>query len=106
MWHPRPVEEVVETVIDAAEAAGEFGVPGLVRFTYVERTAAALTVMRRNGNTVRIPKTTLAAALEGVRGNHGLYIDGPGSLRDVGITHITSPTYALLRLLPLNELIE
>jgi hypothetical protein len=102
----KPAKAVVEAVIAAAEAEGEFGVPGYVRFTYLKQTSSEVIVRRRNGNEARIPKATLAAALEGVRAKHALYIAGPDALREVGITHVNSPVFALLRLLPLNKLIE
>src|SRR5947207_13971926 len=98
-----PVEEVIEALIATAKREREFGVPGMVRFTYVRQTAGTIIVERRTGKTATIGKSALTRALKGVRANHRLYVDGPGAPRKAGITHVTSPIYALLRLLPLNK---
>ena len=101
-----PLEKVIDAIAAAARSEREFGVPGRVRFKFVRETPRAIILERRNGKTATIGKAKLAAALEGVRADHRLYIGGPGALREVGITHINSPIYALLRLLPLNRLID
>ena len=106
MRKPRPVRQIIDSIIAVAQEERRFGVPDMAaRFTYVRQTAGTIIVTRRNGREATIGKSALRRALEGVRANHRLYIDGPGALRDVGITHVNSPIYALLRLLPLNKLI-
>ena len=106
MSKPRPVEEVIDSIVAAAQKEEWFGVPDLeARFKYVRQTGSAIIVLRRNRKEAEIPKRTLERALEAVRANRRLYVDGPGAFRDVDISHVNSVIYALLRLLPLNELI-
>jgi hypothetical protein len=102
----KPVTEVVEAIIAAARAKGEFRAPGLAPFKYVRETAHTVIVLRQNGEEAKIAKSTLEDAVNGVRAEHRLYDAGPGALREIEISHVNSPVYALLRLLPLNELIK
>src|SRR5690606_2880867 len=101
----KSVVAVIDEVVAAARSAREFGVPGLVRFKFAKESSGAIVLTRRSGKPTNVGKAQIAAAVEGVRSNHRLYVDGPGALRSVGITHVNSPIYALLRLQPLNALI-
>jgi hypothetical protein len=103
---PKPVAEVIAAVVAAAKAEPNFGVPGMARFKYARETDGTLILARRNGKEANIAKSTLATAIKGVRADNYLYISGPGAFQKIGVTHVSSPIYALLRLLPLNKLIE
>ena len=105
---PKPVTDVIEALVVAAKSERNFGVPGLkARFSYVEETDGTVVVARGGtGKHAVIGKSQLAAALNAIRRKHSLYVDGPGALQTLGISHVTSAIYALLRLLPLNKLIE
>lgn len=108
MRKSKPVTDVIDALVAAAKAERDFGVPDMkARFSYVEETAGTVIVTRHGtGKQATVGKQQIAGALKAVRGNHRLYVDGPGALQKVGISHVTSPIYALLRLLPLNKLIE
>ena len=105
---PKPVTDVIEALVAAAKAEPNFGVPDLeARFSYVEENDGTVVVTRHGtGKEAKIGKSQLAAAVRAIRGDQGLYVAGPGALQKLGITHVSSPIYALLRLLPLNKLIE
>ncbi len=79
-------------------------VPGYNRFGYVERSNSYVLVSRESGKDTKIPFTKIAEAIAAVRRDPKVYSEGPSRLRQHGITHITSPLWALLHLLTLEEL--
>ena len=81
-------------------------VPGYKRFSYLRQTNSAVLLMREKGTETRVPFKTLARTFEAVRQDPSVYHDGPNRLREFGITHVTSPTWALLHLLPLESILE
>jgi hypothetical protein len=102
----RSTDLVVDEIISTFKASRFAQVPGYKRFEFVKESRGAVTVLRENGNTADVRKAVLAKAVEAVREKQRIYTKGPSSLRDFGITHVTSPTWALLRLLPLNDLVR
>lgn len=102
----RDHRRVLDDIVEALEAERTAQVPGLVPFKFLERQGDSVVLQRRNGNKTLVRLSTLSKAIDAVRGDHSVYIGGPGRLREFGITHINSPTYALIRVLPLNKLID
>ncbi len=102
----RALDAVVSEIILTIEKHGIAQVPGYNAFRFVRTTPSAVIVLRENGNETVVPRASIERAIEQVRIDYTVYIDGPGRLRDVGLTHVTSPIWALLRLLPLNDLIR
>lgn len=102
----RNVDEVVQEVLSGFESTGYAEVPGYARFGFHKRTDSRVFVLRRNGNTAAIPNRTLAKAIEAVRKDQSVYRGGPSRLREFGITHIASPTWAILHVVPLSRLIN
>ncbi|MDD9858492.1 MAG: hypothetical protein OXU96_10700 [Gammaproteobacteria bacterium] len=104
---PKDTELVVRAIRDAAREKIDIGVPDYAPFVCVDETENTVIIRRQNGNTVSIPDKTIIKAIEAVRCDHWVYCAGPGALREAaGITHVTSPTWALIRCVPLNALIE
>jgi hypothetical protein len=102
----RDADQVVEEIIGVLREKGLAQVPGYAPFRYLRRNGAAVFVERRNGNEAKILASVLRRAVEAVREDETIYVGGPSRLREYGITHVTSPTWALLRLLPLNAIIQ
>jgi hypothetical protein len=71
-------------------------------FGFVNLTGTSVLVSRENGADTNIPLNKIITAIEGYQNNLELYNQGPSELRDLGISHITSPIHSLLHLLP-NE---
>ncbi|MCH9023946.1 MAG: hypothetical protein IH931_01310 [candidate division Zixibacteria bacterium] len=76
-----------------------------VKFRYLNHTDNKIEVSRERGEDTPIYFRELAKAIEAVRRDHKVYSEGPSRLRKHGLTHITSPLWALLHLLSLKELI-
>jgi len=102
----RPTTQVVEDIIRVAGIKGIAQVPGYKAFRFVRTTDGAVIVSRESGTEAVVPRSTLETAIEFVRENHNAYTGGPALLRQTGITHVTSPTWALIRLLSLHDLIR
>ena len=102
----RETDAIVEHILDVFQESGVAQVSGYAPFRFVGRAAESVIVERQNGNEARIPLSILRRAVEAVRKDHSVYKGGPSRLREHGITHVTSPTWALIRLLPLSELTE
>jgi hypothetical protein len=102
----RKLQDVHEDILTAVESAGAVQVPGFVSFKFAGRSGGSIRLIRRNGNETTIPYSTICKAIEAVRSDHSVYLGGPLRLREYGITHVNSPTWALVRVLPLNKLID
>lgn len=102
----RALQDVHDDILVAVAAAGAAQVPGFVSFKFAGRTGDSVRLVRRNGNETRVPYSTVCKAIEAVRADHSIYLGGPSRLRRYGITHVTSPAWALVRMLPLNKLID
>lgn len=94
-------DAIINCIIDAVQQAGVAQVPGYVAFKFVCLSGTTVVLRRRNGKTVRIPLSTLRIAVSAVVEDPTVYSGGPSRLREFGITHINSPTWALLHMLPL-----
>lgn len=102
----RTLETVVSEIVQEFEARGIAQAPGYKAFRFVRTTPGSVIVLRENGNEAVVPRVDIERAIEHVRLDNSVYVDGPSRLREAGVTHVTSPTWALLRLLPLNGLIR
>ncbi len=102
----RDLDAVIEDILRALRKERVAQVPGYAPFRYLRRAGESILLERQNGHETRVPSSVLRRAIEAVRKDHSIYIAGPGRLREYGITHVNSPTWALLRLVPLNKLIE
>jgi hypothetical protein len=102
----RSCDAVIEDILATLREHRIARVPGYAPFRYRGTAGASIRVERQNGNEARIPFSILARAIEAVRADPTVYLGGPARLREFGITHINSPTFALIRVLPLNKIIE
>jgi len=73
------------------------------RFGLVDYSKTTLTVTRENGADTPVPFKKLIRGIEAYQQNNDPYHDGPAALRAYGITHIISPVFALLRLIPADS---
>ena len=94
----------VSRIVDLLESRGFAQVAGYNRFGFVERGTSHVVISRENGKDTRIPFAKIEQAVLAVRRDPKVYSEGPSRLRTHGITHITSPLWALLHLLTLNDL--
>jgi hypothetical protein len=69
-------------------------------FGFIEIKSNSVLVSRENGLDTSIPFSRLELAIKIFQQNPELYSSGPNALRPFGITHLNSPIYALLHLLP------
>ena len=70
------------------------------KFGLIEVKANSIIVSRENGSDTPIPFKKLVSAIEAYQNSPDLYDTGPSSLRNIGLTHITSPIHSILHLLP------
>ena len=82
---------------------GKAQVDGYNPFGYIRETENAVFVTRETGEDTNIPFTKIIKGIEAYQSNPNLYHSTPTALRDFGITHVTSPVYALLHLLDIVE---
>jgi hypothetical protein len=75
-----------------------------VKFGYIRHTDSFVEVSREKGEDTSIYFKDIARAIEAVRKDHKVYSEGPSRLRKHGLTHITSPLWALIHMLSLKEL--
>ena len=73
-------------------------------FGFIKTTDTAVYVTREKGKDTRIGYDDIETAVSAVRKDATVYKNGPGTLRDYGITHVTSPVWAIIHLMTLEEL--
>lgn len=78
-------------------------VEGYNSFGYIRETDNAVFVTREAGNDTLIPFENILKVIEAYKLKPNLYQEGPSALRDYGITHVTSPVWALLHLLKVED---
>jgi len=96
--------QIIRQIVKRFQQQGYAQVPGYNRFDYVGKGESYVIISRENGNDTKIPFSKLAESIEAVRKDFRVYSEGPSKLRQYGITHITSPLWALLHLCTLEEL--
>ena len=94
----RSNSEVARLLVYRLEHLGSAQVEGYNRFGFIKRSANAVTVSREAGKDTRIPIAKIEAAVAAVRAQPAVYEGGPVRLRAHGLTHITSPLWAILHL--------
>lgn len=72
-------------------------------FGYIRETNKAVHVTREDGKDTAVPFSKIIIAIDAFKENPELYLDGPGKLRDFGITHINSPIWSMLHLISVEE---
>ncbi len=78
-------------------------VEGYKSFVYIRETENSIFVGRENSKDARIPFEKILTGIDAYKADTGLYKSNPTALRKFGITHITSPVFALLHLLDEEE---
>ena len=103
----RPVEQVLAEIVSTFRSTG-LATSRQAKFRYASapNKAHSIAVMRGNGNCVPIRHADVVRAIHAVRSDPSIYSRGPSSLREFNITHINSPVWALLRLLPLHKIVR
>ena len=96
-------QALLQNILQTFRAKGYAQVPGYNKFGYIRETGNAVIVSREAGQDTRIPFDKIVEAIEAVRKDSKVYTEGPSALRAHGITHITSPLWALVNLLPQSE---
>ncbi len=74
-------------------------VKGYNSFVYIRETDNSVLVTREAGEDTPIPFDKILTGIDAYKTNRSLYKTNPTALRDFGITHVTSPVFALLHLL-------
>jgi len=74
--------------------------PGYNKFEYVKYSKSAIYVTREEGKDTAISFAKILVGIKGYQFDLSMYDEGPAKLRELGLTHITSPIFALLHLLP------
>ncbi|GAB1447469.1 MAG: hypothetical protein LCH37_13200 [Bacteroidetes bacterium] len=96
-------EELLLEILKRFKANGLAQVSGLNAFGYVRETPKSVYVTREKGKDTLISHKRLLMGIEAYQSNPSLYEQGPAALREFGITHVTSPIYAMLHLLSKKE---
>lgn len=78
-------------------------VNGYNRFCYIRETNNAIYVTREKGKDTKIPFKKILIAIDAYKENPSSYDFGPNELRSFGITHLNSPIWSLLHLLPVEN---
>lgn len=87
-------------ILQRLEDKGYARVKGYNTFKFINHSITNVTLLRENGKEVRIPFNKMVTCIDYYKKNIHDYDSGPAQLRKVPITHITSPIFALLHLLP------
>jgi hypothetical protein len=74
-------------------------VDGYNSFGYIRETENSVFVTREAGEDTPIPFGKILTGIDAYKTNNSLFQTTPTALRDFGITHVTSPVFALLHLL-------
>ena len=78
-------------------------VEGYKAFSFIRETDNSVFVTREAGEDTPIPFQKILLGIEAYKLDPNLYHQGPTALRAFDITHITSPVWALLHLLEVEE---
>lgn len=100
----REAEDIAIQLIERFQAAGKAQVEGYDAFEWASQTEKAIVIRRKNGQTARIPKETVVSAIALVRRSPEVYQRGPNQLQIHGVSHVSSPVWAILHLATLSEL--
>lgn len=78
-------------------------VDGYYKFTYISHNSTSVTIGRETGKDTTISFNKLIKVIEGYQSNIEDYNEGPSKTRDYGLTHVNSPVWSILHLLPKEE---
>jgi len=98
--------ELVQEIIKRFREIRNSQVQGYYSFGYIRETKNAVIVSRETGQGTRIPFSKIETAIDAVRSDDSVYSEGPSALRRYGITHVNSPTWSLLHMLSLEEILK
>lgn len=98
------IDDLVAEVVSRIQRRGYAQVTGYNKFGFVAIGKEHVIVSREMGKDTRVPFAMIRKAIEAVRTDHRIYHQGPSALRAYGITHITSPLWAMVHLLTLKEM--
>ena len=96
-------QKLLNQILEKFRKKGVSQVVGYNSFGYVSETEKTITVSREKGKDTIISKSKILVGIEAFIKNSNLYYEGPAKLREYGITHVTSPIWSLLHLVPFNE---
>lgn len=91
--------KILQRFYDAKTAQVE----GYTSFGYIKQTDTAVYVTREYGKDTRVSFDKILIGIKGYQKEPSLYHEGPGALRDLGITHVNSPVWSLLHLLDVKD---
>lgn len=86
-------------ILQRFEDRGVAGDGKLNSFKYIRETESSVIVQREKRTQAVVPHKKILYAIEYYKRNQSAYSKGPAELRKAGITHVTSPIYALIHLL-------
>ena len=96
-------DTILKQILINFTAKGYSQVPGYNRFGYIGQTDSAVIVSRETGQDTKIPFAKILMGIEAVKQKRSVYDAGPASLRDFEITHINSPIWSLLHMVPKSD---
>lgn len=99
-------DQILEELLSELRVIGYAQVQGYNQFGYIRETPNSVIVSRETGKDTSIGFNKIRDGINAVRSNKFVYSEGPKALRDYGITHITSPIWAILHLIPLEQYSE
>lgn len=78
-------------------------VAGYNSFGFIKLNKTSVIVSRENGKDTIVPFAKIIVGIEAYQETPSLYDEGPTALKTFGITHVTSPVFALLHLLTMDD---
>ena len=87
-------------ILQRLQDQGYCKVKELNRFGFVEEKETLVIVSRQRGKNTKLYFKKILVGIEGYQTDTAAYDKGPSELRAFGLTHVTSPIFALLHLLP------
>ncbi|MBC7383394.1 MAG: hypothetical protein H7296_10470 [Bacteroidia bacterium] len=94
---------LLKKILERFKEKGIARVDGYNSFGYIRETENAVFVTRETGKDTPIPFKKIMIGIDAYKANASMYQTTPTALREVGITHVTSPIFALLHLLDAED---
>jgi hypothetical protein len=96
-------EQILLKILKRFKEKGLAQVSGYKSFGYLRETPKSVYVSREDGEDTPVSHKLLLMGIGAYLQNPSLYNEGPVELRRFKITHVTSPIFALLHLIPKEE---
>jgi hypothetical protein len=96
-------KNLLDKILQRFKKQGKAQASGYNAFLYQSETSDGVNVLREKGTVAKVTFVKILVGIEAYKENPQLYNQGPTALREFGITHITSPVYAMLHLLGMDE---